>query len=134
MPGGARQEFNVGALKGIVYAVGAFGTAADSKRLEAYDPATNAWTTKASIPFSSNHPNVAATADKLYILGEVGAQNSAEYDPGANTWTMKAPVPTQARHRPPPRSGRRSTSRAARWDRTAPASGRRCATSPPTTP
>jgi N-acetylneuraminic acid mutarotase len=95
MPGGARQEFNVAALKGIVYAVGAFGTAADSKRLEAYDPATNTWTTKASIPFSSDHPNVAATADKLYILGEVGAQNSAEYDPTTNTWTMKAPVPTQ---------------------------------------
>jgi len=95
MPGGARQEFNVAALKGIVYAVGAFGTAADSKRLEAYDPATNTWTTKASIPFSSDHPNVAATADKLYILGEVGAQNSAEYDPATNMWTMKAPVPTQ---------------------------------------
>jgi N-acetylneuraminic acid mutarotase len=95
MPGGARQEFNVGAVKGIVYAVGAFGTAADSKRLEAYDPATNAWTTKASIPFSSDHPNVGATADKLYILGEVGAQNTAEYDPATNTWTMKAPIPTQ---------------------------------------
>jgi N-acetylneuraminic acid mutarotase len=95
MPGGARQEFNVAALKGIVYAVGAFGTAADSKRLEAYDPATNTWTTKASIPFASDHPNVAATADKLYILGEVGAQNSAEYDPATNMWTMKAPVPTQ---------------------------------------
>jgi N-acetylneuraminic acid mutarotase len=95
MPGGARQEFNVAALKGLVYAVGAFGTAADSKRLEAYDPATNTWTTKASIPFSSDHPNVAATADKLYILGEVGAQNSAEYDPATNTWTMKAQVPTQ---------------------------------------
>jgi N-acetylneuraminic acid mutarotase len=95
MPGGARQEFNVGAVKGIVYAVGAFGTAADSKRLEAYDPTTNTWTTKASIPFSSDHPNVAATADKLYILGEVGAQNSAEYDPAANTWTMKAQIPTQ---------------------------------------
>jgi N-acetylneuraminic acid mutarotase len=95
MPGGARQEFNVGAVKGIVYAVGAFGTAADSKRLEAYDPATNTWTTKASIPFSSDHPNVAGTADKLYILGEVGAQNTGEYDPATNTWTMKAPIPTQ---------------------------------------
>ena len=72
MPGGARQEFNVAALKGIVYAIGAFGTAADSSALEAYDPATNTWTTKASIPFSSDHPNVAATADKIYILGEVG--------------------------------------------------------------
>src|SRR5262245_17085506 len=95
MPGGARQEFNVAALKGLVYAIGAFGTAADSRRLEAYDPATNTWTTKASIPFASDHPNVAATADKIYILGEVGNTNSAEYDPVTNTWTMKAPIPTQ---------------------------------------
>jgi N-acetylneuraminic acid mutarotase len=95
MPGGARQEFNVAALKGLVYAIGAFGTAADSRRVEAYDPATNTWTTKASIPFPSDHPNVAATADKIYILGEVGNTNSAEYDPVTNTWTMKAPIPTQ---------------------------------------
>jgi N-acetylneuraminic acid mutarotase len=95
MPGGARQEFNVAALKGLVYAIGAFGTAADSRRVEAYDPATNAWTTKASVPFASDHPNVAATADKIYILGETGNTNSAEYDPVANTWTMKAPIPTQ---------------------------------------
>jgi N-acetylneuraminic acid mutarotase len=95
MPGGARQEFNVAAVNGIVYAVGAFGTAADSRRLEAYDPTTNMWTTKASIPFSADHPNVAATADKLYILGETGGTNSAEYDPATNMWTMRAPVPTQ---------------------------------------
>jgi len=95
MPGGARQEFNVAALKGLVYAIGAFGTAADSRRVEAYDPATNTWTTKASIPFPSDHPNVAATADKIYILGEVGNTNSAEYDPVTNAWTMKAPIPTQ---------------------------------------
>ncbi|HEY7371754.1 MAG TPA: kelch repeat-containing protein [Polyangia bacterium] len=95
MPGGARQEFNVAAVKGIVYAIGAFGTGTDAHRVEAYDPATNTWTTKASIPFAADHPNVAATADKLYILGEVGAQNSAEYDPATDTWTMKAPIPTQ---------------------------------------
>ena len=95
MPGGARQEFNVAGLKGLVYAIGAFGTAADSRRVEAYDPATNTWTTKASIPFPSDHPNVAATADKIYILGEVGNTNSAEYDPVTNAWTMKAPIPTQ---------------------------------------
>ena len=46
-------------------------------------------------PFPSDYPNVAATADKIYILGEVGNTNSAEYDPVTNTWTMKAPIPTQ---------------------------------------
>ncbi len=92
---GARQEFQVAALKGLVYAVGAFGTSASSRRLEAYDPTTNTWSTKADIPFASDHPNVATTADKLYILGEVGAQQSAEYDPVANAWTMRAPIPTQ---------------------------------------
>jgi N-acetylneuraminic acid mutarotase len=95
MPGGARQEFNVAAVKGQVYAIGAFGSGTDAHRLEAYDPTTNKWTTKAMIPFPADHPNVAATSDKLYILGETGNTNSAEYDPVANTWTMKAPIPTQ---------------------------------------
>jgi N-acetylneuraminic acid mutarotase len=63
--------------------------------VEAYDPATNTWTPKANVPFAADHPNVAATADKIYILGETGNTNSAEYDPVANAWTMKAPIPTQ---------------------------------------
>ena len=70
------------ALNGIVYAVGAFGTArgfAAPRRLRSRRPTPGR--RRRSIPFSADHPNVAATADKLYILGEAGAQNSAEYDP-----------------------------------------------------
>jgi N-acetylneuraminic acid mutarotase len=95
MPAGMRQEFSVAALKGLVYAVGAFGTGAASRRVEAYDPATNTWSAKAEVPFAADHPNVAATADKLYVLGATGTQNVAEYDPGANTWTMRTSIPTQ---------------------------------------
>ena len=101
MPGGARQEHCVAALGGLVYAIGSYngsamvGTVPGNQRLEAYDPATNTWSTKAMMPFGGDHCNAAATATKLYVLGATGTTQSAEYDPVANSWTMKRPIPTQ---------------------------------------
>jgi len=95
MPGGARQEFCVAALGGLVYAIGSYTGNANNQRLEAYDPATNTWSTKAMLPFGGDHCNAAATATKLYVLGATGTTQSAEYDPVANSWTMKRPIPTQ---------------------------------------
>ena len=95
MPSGARQEHCVAALGGLVYAIGSYNGNANNQRLEAYDPATNTWSTKAMMPFGGDHCNAAATATKLYVLGATGTTQSAEYDPVANSWTMKRPIPTQ---------------------------------------
>ena len=100
MPLGARQEHGVATANGIVYVIGNYNFGAttnpDARRLEAYDPATGMWSTRAQIPFAADHPNVAAAANgKLYILGAVGTTQSAEYDPATNMWTMKRNTPTQ---------------------------------------
>ncbi len=95
MPAGTRQEHGVAALGGLVYVVGAFGTGAAAVRLEAYNPITNQWMTRATLPFAADHPNLAATADKLYILGATGTTMAATYDPVANAWTMRRAIPTQ---------------------------------------
>ncbi len=99
MPLGARQEHGVAAANGIVYVIGNYNFGAttnpDARRLEAYDPATGMWSTRAQIPFAADHPNVAAANGKLYILGAVGTTQSAEYDPATNIWTMKRNTPTQ---------------------------------------
>jgi N-acetylneuraminic acid mutarotase len=95
MPGGARQEHGVAAASGIVYVIGNFGTAAAARRLEAFDPATGMWSTRAMIPFNADHPNVASANGKIYVLGATGTTSAAEYDPVTDMWTTKRPIPTQ---------------------------------------
>ena len=99
MPLGARQEHGVAAANGIVYVIGNYNFGAttnpDARRLEAYDPATGIWSTRAQIPFAADHPNVAAANGKLYILGAVGTTQSAEYDPATDAWTTRRNTPTQ---------------------------------------
>lgn len=61
-----------------------------------YDPATNVWTTKASLPgLARLAPAAFALGDKMFIVG--GAYTATnmsnetwQYDPSNNSWTMKA--------------------------------------------
>jgi N-acetylneuraminic acid mutarotase len=92
---GARQELGIATVGGLVYAVGAFGSGATAQRLDAYDPRTNQWTARATIPFPADHPNTTGANGKLYILGETGDIKSAVYDPATNTWTMCKPIQVQ---------------------------------------
>jgi N-acetylneuraminic acid mutarotase len=95
----ARGYLAVGAVNGIIYAVG--GTSGATGMLatvEAYDPATNVWTTKASMPTPRCCLAVGAVNGILYA---VGGQTDADltsaveaYDPVSNTWTTKASLPT----------------------------------------
>src|SRR5439155_526290 len=66
--------------------------------VEAYDPASNTWTTKASMPTARGGLGVAVVNGVLYAVGgEDGASLLATveaYDPTSNTWTTKASMPT----------------------------------------
>ena len=66
---------------------------------EVYDPATNTWTTKASLPVEKAvYGGVAAIGGTIYAIS--GHDTSAAvntmyaYDTATNTWTAKAPAPT----------------------------------------
>lgn len=98
------------ATNGKLYALDATSRDIDPERsgaLEEYDPATNVWTTRASIPYrQAGAVLVAATNGKIYAVG--GFQSAPdpdplpanfddlygnwvqEYDPGTNVWTQKA--------------------------------------------
>ncbi len=83
------------AIDGTLYAVG--GNARDA--LEAYDPATDTWTSKSPMPAGPRGGlGAAAINGILYAVGgRSGTVNVATleaYDPLTNTWTMKAPMPT----------------------------------------
>jgi N-acetylneuraminic acid mutarotase len=74
----------------------------DGKKLEAYDPVTNRWTTRASGPQVRYRAAVTEQGSKLYLIGgrqltSTGWQTvrtTRVYNPTTNTWTNAAPMPT----------------------------------------
>src|SRR5439155_23941703 len=71
----------------------------DLATVEAYDPATDTWTTKASMPTARFGLSLTTINGTLYAVGgniaNVGSQAAVEaYDPVTNTWTTKASMLT----------------------------------------
>jgi N-acetylneuraminic acid mutarotase len=100
----ARTGLAVGVINGILYAVGGnapvgVGGVHVLSTVEAYDPATNTWSTKAPMPTPRDGLAVAVVNGILYAIGgDVSvfgaALNKVEaYDPVTNTWTTKTPLP-----------------------------------------
>jgi energy-converting hydrogenase Eha subunit A len=102
----ARRAFGVGVVNGILYAVGGIpGTGNDNDTalatVEAYDPTTDSWTTKASMPTARRAMGIGVVNGILYAVG--GRQGTIgsgpplatveAYDPATDSWTTKAPMP-----------------------------------------
>jgi N-acetylneuraminic acid mutarotase len=109
-----RSMLGVAVLNGILYAVGG-GACVTSDvpcatnsvaTVEAYDPVTDTWTTKASMPTARQSLGTAVANGRLYAIGghqttdpfNSGTTNflstNEEYDPATDSWTSKAPMPT----------------------------------------
>jgi N-acetylneuraminic acid mutarotase len=104
----ARGSPGAAAINNVLYAVGGRELYVETKptdksnALEAYDPATDVWTSKAPMPTPRMTSAVAVVNNILYVIGGIGASGASlttveAYDPATNTWTTKAPMPT-ARH------------------------------------
>jgi N-acetylneuraminic acid mutarotase len=78
---------------------------------EVYDPATDTWTAKASMPVPKAGFSASVVDDKIYLIGGwtksvtsgfgplwVTSNETLVYDPNANSWTTKTPMPTGAVH------------------------------------
>ena len=99
----ARENLAAGVINGELYVIGG-DTSGNSRHrhyfrtLEAYDPATDTWTTKAPMPEARTRLAVAVIGGILYVVGgdnTNGIRKSVEaYDPATNTWTRKADMPT----------------------------------------
>jgi N-acetylneuraminic acid mutarotase len=67
--------------------------------VQAYNSATNTWTTRAPLPHVLQYSNGAVAINgKIYVSGgATGYKNYSDellvYDPAANTWTQKQPMP-----------------------------------------
>jgi len=97
---GPRQEMGVAALDGKVYVVGGFdGSGQPVATVEAYDPVTDRWTQKASLPAALHHVNLAAVGSKLYVVGGLSGASFAasgttlEYDPALDRWSPLTSMP-----------------------------------------
>jgi N-acetylneuraminic acid mutarotase len=74
---------------------------------EVYDPKTNTWETRSSMPTARNHAAVGMVNNKIYVIGgRVGAvfitgggrgvDIVEEYDPATDQWgRLKTPMPTE---------------------------------------
>lgn len=99
----ARYGHAVGVVNGILYAVGGcsgsgFCGVGPLTTVEAYDPATNTWTTKASMPTARDGLAGGVVNGILYAVGGYSEgfdlATVEAYDPTTNTWTTKASMPT----------------------------------------
>ncbi len=106
-----RADLAVAVVDGILYAIGGAGepTPCDSEpwrlcshmlgTVEAYDPATDTWTAKTSMPTPRIMLGAAAANGIVYAVGGQGSDNSwlqtlEAYDAATDTWTTRAPMPT----------------------------------------
>src|SRR4051812_23266667 len=90
----ASTEVSGAAIDGLVYVVCGLTPQGSSSRVHRYDPRTDTWIERASLPIEggADHCNVAAAGGKLYVLGaiRIGSPfiegNTWEYDPAQNSW------------------------------------------------
>jgi N-acetylneuraminic acid mutarotase len=92
-------------VNGIIYAIGGYGSRGWSRPVQAYDPATDTWTTKkADMPTARWVLSTSAVNGIIYAIGgafDSGAPDNEHslstveaYDPMTDTWTKKADMPT----------------------------------------
>jgi N-acetylneuraminic acid mutarotase len=83
-------------IDGRILVAGGSGGGMVGNELEAYDPATDDWSTLAPMGCARNHTAGGLIGGKLYVAGgRPGNQSCVEaYDPSSNTWTRKASMPT----------------------------------------
>jgi N-acetylneuraminic acid mutarotase len=101
-----KREFPASAVLGSkLYVMGGFQRSAaypapgtPSSVVEAYDPATNTWSTLAPLPYVALGSGAAVINGKIHVVGgSTGTtvlNNHAIYDPDANSWTTSTPMAT----------------------------------------
>jgi N-acetylneuraminic acid mutarotase len=102
----ARERFAAAAVNGLVYVLG--GLVVDNgvspvwvkptATVEAYDPATNTWSARASMPTARSSLRAAVVNGVIYAIGGDGASANGlltveAYSPATNTWSTRASLP-----------------------------------------
>lgn len=106
-----RYDLGIAVVDGKIYAIGGRTGMAYAGEViplgtnEMYDPVTNTWTTRASMPTPRFYFGIAVLEGKIYVMGGQKGFNMANsepilcpstevYDPATNTWENRKPMPT----------------------------------------
>lgn len=85
-------------MNGKIYAIGGNNASVFFATVEEYDPATDTWATKASMPTARFRHAAVSVNGKIYVIG--GANGSGylsaveEYDAATNSWATKTGLPS----------------------------------------
>lgn len=93
----ARHETSAASVNGVLYLIGGRGM----KPVEAFDPATNAWMTKAMPPMQMHHFSAVTVGHRIAIFGaltggypkEQPVPNLWWYEPASDSWTQGPKIP-----------------------------------------
>ena len=87
-----RKDASVSVIDGLLYVLGGRDANSGSLRtLEAYDPATDAWTTRASAPLFVG--GSAAVGKTLYSISSTGSPTLWAYDVAVDSWRAETTIP-----------------------------------------
>ena len=94
-----RDQATAGVIDGILYVAGGMKLSGALDTVEAFDPKTNQWTTKASMPTPRFQHGAAVVSGSLFVFGGVNGlalvPTVAVYDPATNSWTtLSSPLLT----------------------------------------
>lgn len=102
MPGGVRSGIAAGVVGGIIYVIGGFDANNNAlSRVEAYNPQTDTWETKANMPTARGNLATVSWNNKIYAIGGftsasgISATDKVEvYNPQSDSWETKPDMPT----------------------------------------
>jgi N-acetylneuraminic acid mutarotase len=86
----ARYGLGVAAVNGKIYAIGGYAEKGVVGTNEEYDPTTDTWTYKTSMPTPMAEFATAVYQNKIYCMCE---SVNEVYDPATDTWETKTPMP-----------------------------------------
>ncbi len=95
-----RRNVTAAALNGILYVAGGSppNSTGSVNTLEAYNPASNTWTTLPSMPEATQQACAGVVNGILYVVGGCSCCTCypylQAYNPASNSWTLQAPMPT----------------------------------------
>jgi len=82
-------------MDGKIYVIGgALQPHVSSSAVEVYDPDTDTWAIKSSLPVARAGLGATAVGDKIYAIGGDGGRTTYEYNPATDTWVRKKDMPT----------------------------------------
>jgi|GEM_PF-1400056 N-acetylneuraminic acid mutarotase len=102
-PGTGRMGAFTFVLDGKGYVAGGYNGSSAVAELWCYDPLTDTWSQRASLPSARRHGTSWTLNGRGYVVCGFGPTNQKtntvlEYDPRTNTWATKTPLPADARY------------------------------------